>query len=163
MKRGCLAVLAGLFLAACSTVQTDRPLPAYIGMSRAQLEAELGNTARQSVDDQGRTILTYTIDLGEPAEQRAALPLAPSYCTQGTPSRGEYDRRHYDRCSRPEPNPVRPNPSAFICPVSFTLDGESVADVHVDGPGCSRNSDRDGVRGLFRRVRHDRRHDAATG
>ena len=157
-----LLMVTGL-LACTSTIRTARPLPAYVGMSRAELQDELGNVARQSSDADGRTVLTYIVDLGEPAEQRAALSQAPSYCTQASPSTGEHDRRHYDRCAQIEPNPIRPNPSAFICPVRFTLENEEVIQAEVDGRDCQRNSDRNGVRELFER-RHRTPHvDAGPG
>ena len=164
IRSAALALLMATGLMACSTpTQTARPLPAYIGMDRAELEDELGNTARETVDADGRTILTYIVDLGEPAEQRAALSRAPAYCTQATPSTGDHDRRHYDRCARPEPDPVRPNPSAFICPVSFTLENDEVIQAEVDGRDCRRNSDRNSVRDLFER-RHRTPHvDAGPG
>ena len=164
IRSAALALLMATGLMACSTTtQTARPLPAYIGMSRAQLLEELGNTARQSTDSEGRAVLTYIVDLGEPAEQRAALSQAPSYCTQASPSTGEHDRRHYDRCARPEPNPVRPNPSAFICPVSFTLDNDEVIEAGVDGRDCRRNSDRNSVRELFERRHRNPHADAGPG
>ena len=75
IRSAALALLMATGLMACSTpTQTARPLPAYIGMDRAELEDELGNTARETVDADGRTILTYIVDLGDGRTARGAVP-----------------------------------------------------------------------------------------
>jgi hypothetical protein len=125
-------------LAACSSVQPTRPLPDYLGLTRHELEAELGNQARATRDDGGRIVLTYQLNFGEEADPRAELRAMPAACDQITPNGGEYSRRRYEYCNRPQIDPVRLNAAALVCPVAFTLADNVVTDVRVSG-ACERS------------------------
>ena len=125
-------------LAACTSVQPTRPLPDYLGLTRPELEAELGNQARAARDDAGRVVLTYALNFGEEADPRAELRAMPAACERITPHGGDYDRRRYEYCNRPQTDPVRLNAAALVCPVAFTLEGGVVTDVRVSG-ACERS------------------------